>query len=169
MGPDGDPVRSYIIDFSPRTLASERKELSSRQRFRARRFVERLRPIWEDNVDFSLGCGKEHYFDNSFSPCVLARKYKRSFVVYQKGHEKITSIAYYNMKNDCVVFYIARGSWYTPPVGSVAIIHDGSIHYDFLKVSLFALSSLLNFYSHIIAYFLSAFVTFYLSHLFLLP
>jgi len=141
MEPNGEAVKAYIIDRPPRKIKG-RRELGNAPRARAQRFAERIRSVWEKDVvgNFSRGCLGPHYFDSTLSACILARKYKRSLVLYQKGANRSMTIAHYDVARDCVVSYLARGSWYTPPAGSVCIIHDGGVHYEYLRVSLFVYS-----------------------------
>ena len=82
--PDGEAAFAYVIDRPPRKIKG-RRGLGNSPRARAQRFAERIRSVWEKDVIFSSGCLSRHYFDSTLSPCILARKYKRSFVLYQKG------------------------------------------------------------------------------------
>ena len=93
--------------------------------------------IWKEGVvdlDFERGCGREFYFDIQVVPCILALKYQRTFVVYQRGARQAMSIAeYMNKEGGSVSYYLHDGEWRSPPEGSVCIVHDGAIHYEYLE------------------------------------
>ena len=108
---------------------------SNRSRSRLERFKARVELIWEDDVDFRGGCTRRHYFDIHVVLCILALKYQRTFVVYQRGKGKSMSIAQYlNEKGGSVSYYMYRGEWRSPPEGSVCIVHDGKMHYEYLQL-----------------------------------
>jgi len=107
---------------------------SSRSRSRAARFEERIKPVWQADVNFEDGCRRFHYFDTNLSLCILALKYQRTFVSYQTGTDKIMAIACYQSTSGFVTLYLSRGEWFSPPAGSVCVIHDGVNHYEYLEL-----------------------------------
>lgn len=146
----GDSVAQYRIDFKSNLTSNRIEDLmeqygkprpwfsSNRSRMRLERFQHRIKMIWkdgDDNLDFERGCSSEFYFDIHVVLCILALKYQRTFVVYQRGGHQAMSIAEYLIKNGgSVSYYLYDGEWRSPPKGSVCITHDGGVHYDYLDL-----------------------------------
>ena len=145
-----DSVAQYRIDHKT-NLNSNRIEMlmkeygkpkswfsSNRAKSRLERFKDRIKMIWKegiDDLDFEGGCESEFYFDIHIVLCILAMKYKRTFVVYQRGEAKAMSVAQYLSKDGGKVsYYLHHGEWRSPPEGSVCIVHDGRIHYEYLQL-----------------------------------
>ena len=146
----GDSVAQYRIDYKA-NLTSNRMEMlmeeygkprpwfsSNRSKARLERFKDRIKMIWKEGVkdlNFEGGCSSEFYFDIHIVLCILALKYQRTFVVYQRGEAKAMSVAQYlSEKGGSVSYHLHHGEWRSPPEGSVCIVHDGRIHYDYLEV-----------------------------------
>ena len=141
-----DSVADYRVDYKPNrieTLAKKSEKprswfSSNRSKMRLERFKVRIGMIWKegiDDLDLEDGCSSEFYFDTNVVLCIMALKYQRTFVVYQRGGDKSMSIAkYLNEKGGSVSYICHRGEWRSPPEGSVCIVHDGRIHYEHLQL-----------------------------------
>ena len=145
-----DSVADYRVDYKA-DLNSNRIEMlmkeygkprswfsSNRSKMRLERFKARIGMIWKegiDDLDLNGGCSSEFYFDTNIVLCIMALKYQRTFVVYQRGEDKSMSIAQYlNEKGGSVSYICYQGEWRSPPEGSVCIVHDGRIHYEYLQL-----------------------------------
>lgn len=141
----GDSVADFRIDYKEgrkKELAKEKKKdmiwfSSHRASMRKARFEERIESVWKADVDFEDGCGISHYFDTNKCLCILALKYKHTFLSYQTGRNKSMAIAEYQSSTGFVTLHLIRGSWYSPPAGSTCIVHNGTNHYEYLKVRAF--------------------------------
>lgn len=141
----GDSVADFRIDYKEgqmKRLAKEQEKhikwfSGNRAGMRKARFAERIQSVWKAGMDFEDGCGEFHYFDANKCLCILALKYKHTFVSYQTGPNKAMAIAEYQSSTGFVTLHLIRGSWFSPPAGSICIIHNGTNHYEYLKVCTF--------------------------------
>ena len=141
-----DSVADYRVDYKPNrieTLAKKSEKprswfSSNRSKMRLERFKVRIGMIWKegiDDLDLEDGCSSEFYFDTNVVLCIMALKYQRTFVVYQRGEDKAMSVAKYLSENGgSVSYHLHLGEWRSPPKDSVCIVHDGRIHYEYLQL-----------------------------------
>ena len=138
----GDSVADFRIDYNDgqmkRKATEQKKDIKffsgNRVSMRKDRFAERIQSVWKAGMNFEDGCGQSYYFDTNKCLCILALKYKHTFVSYQTGSNKAMAIAEYQSSTGIVTLHLIRGSWYSPPVGSICIIHNGTNHYEYLEV-----------------------------------
>mmetsp|Transcript_22636 Transcript_22636/g.49147 ORF Transcript_22636/g.49147 Transcript_22636/m.49147 type:complete len:209 (-) Transcript_22636:267-893(-) len=123
--PDG----GHVYEFSKYKKKGENNTDDER---RKRFDDEILSMIWvQRQTPFDRGCGRKYHCKDLIIMTILAMRFRRSFVCCRVGKEPRTHFCHYS--NGKVVVYQKEGEWYSPPPGSVCIVHNGGNHYDYLR------------------------------------